>query len=337
MSSKYRVRVLSSYIFDDDDLTYAHMGRRNRWVRGFVISLVQHRSGLREFDLQFERTPSTREGLEAVVAGWTEDGVQLAICPGTDSAIRLAEVNDRIPMLYFGAHPENNGLELLLTRSNVAGIRLNLPLIWSYEDNFALLKEIIPSLERIYFALNLNSEFAFPNVRMIYRNFKETQTGFWIPGESPWSGYRSVAFLAQRAGLRYFEGPFGTVDELSGALEETDLQNAALVGFNDTVLNKDATDVLLRFCERRGAPLFWVNNPSVIERFGVADFSSDFEAVGRLVGTLALDILRDGKPIGTIPFQPDPGVTRTLNLRRARALGLDVPKATQAKFNEIIE
>ncbi|MFL6654096.1 MAG: hypothetical protein ACJ8KA_04830, partial [Sulfurifustis sp.] len=145
MTAKYRVRVLSSYIYDDSDVAYAHMGRRNRWVNGFVTSLVRARSGLREFDMRFQRTPKTQEELARVVSAWHDEGVQLAICPGTDSAIRLAEANDRIPMLYFGAHPENNGLELL-NQANVAGIRLNLPLIWSYADNFALLKEVMPSL-----------------------------------------------------------------------------------------------------------------------------------------------------------------------------------------------
>ncbi|MFL6652946.1 MAG: ABC transporter substrate-binding protein, partial [Sulfurifustaceae bacterium] len=323
MTAKYRVRVLSSYIYDDSDVAYAHMGRRNRWVNGFVTSLVRARSGLREFDMRFQRTPKTQEELARVVSAWHDEGVQLAICPGTDSAIRLAEANDRIPMLYFGAHPENNGLELL-NQANVAGIRLNLPLIWSYADNFALLKEVMPSLERVYFALNLDSEFAFPNVKVIYQAFKRKQAGFWIEGHSPYIGYRSVTFLAERAGVRYFEGPYGALDELDQGLREADLRNAVIVGFNDTVLNEGATDLLLKFSEAHEVPLVWVNNPSIIERFGVADFSSDFEAIGRLVGSLALDILRDGKPINSIPVQEDPGARRVLNLKRARALGLAV-------------
>ncbi|MFL6650366.1 MAG: ABC transporter substrate-binding protein [Sulfurifustaceae bacterium] len=336
MSAKYRVRVLSSYIYDDSDVAYARMGQRNRWVNGFVTSLVRARSGLREFDMRFQRTPKTQEELAQIVSTWHDDGVQLAICPGTDSAIRLAAVNDRIPMLYFGAHPENNGLELL-NQENVAGIRLNLPLIWSYTDNFALLKEVMPSLERVYFALNLGSEFAFPNVKVIYQSFKRKQTGFWIEGQSPYIGYRSVAFLAERAGVRYFEGPYGPLEELNQGLREADLRNAVLVGFNDTVLNEGATDLLLKFSDAHKVPLVWVNNPSIIERFGVADFSSDFEAIGRIVGGLALDVLRDGKPIGSIPLQEDPGVRRVLNLKRARALGLDIAAPTRTKFHEVIE
>lgn len=336
MTAKYRVRVLSSYIYDDSDVAYARMGQRNRWVNGFVTSLVRARSGLREFDMQFQRTPKTQEELKRVVAAWHDERVQLAICPGTDSAIRLAEVNDRIPMIYFGAHPENNGLELV-NQANVTGIRLNLPLIWSYADNFALLKEVMPNLERVYFALNLDSEFAFPNVRVIYNAFKRKHTGFWIEGHSPHIGYRSVTFLAERAGLRYFEGPYGALEELNQGLREADLRNAVLVGFNDTVLNEGATDLLLKFSDAHEVPLVWVNNPAIIERFGVADFSSDFEAIGRIVGGLALEILRDGKPIDSIPLQEDPGARRVLNLKRARALGLAVAASTRAKFHEVIE
>jgi ABC-type uncharacterized transport system substrate-binding protein len=336
MSALYSVRVLSSYIFDDPGVAYSGMGRRNRWVNGFITSLVRARSGLREFDLQFHRTPRTREELERLVASWRADRVQLAICPGTDSAIRLAEVNDWLPMLYFGAHPENNGLELM-EQENVAGIRLNLPLVWSYDDNFALLKALMPELKRVYFALNLESEFAFPNVRFLYRQFRRTQAGFWIEGDSPYIGYRSVAFLAERAGLRYMEGPYGTSDELREGLEAADMRDAVLVGFNDTVLNEGATELLLKFGEAHGVPLVWVNNPSIIERFGVADFSSDFEAIGKIVGNLTLEILRDGRGIETLPLHPDPGARRVLNLRRASALGLSVPAEVREKFDEVIE
>lgn len=331
----YSARVLSSYIFDDESLAYTEMGRRNRWVTGFVKSLVRNRSGLKEFDLQFRQTPKTRDDLDAIVRQWRDEGVQLIICPGTDSAIRLAELEETIPIIYFGAHPENNGLELS-TRPNVAGIRLNLPLIWSYEENFALLKQAVPTLQRVYFALNLESEFAFPNVRVVYRAFREKSSDFWIPGDSPFIGYRSVFFLAQRAGLQYFEGPYGPISELERGLREADLENAALVGFNDTILNEGATDLLLRFSESESVPLVWVNNPSVIERYGVADFSSDFEAVGQVVGRLALEILRDGRSPADILLQEDPGATRVLNLRRAKELGIKVPDDVQEKFTEVI-
>jgi ABC-type uncharacterized transport system substrate-binding protein len=336
MNARYRVRVLSSYIFEDNDVAYARMGQRNRWVNGFVVSLVRQGSGLRDFDLQFQRTPKTQEELSRIVEQWHVEGVQLVICPGTDSAIRLAKVNERIPILYFGAHPENNGLELS-DQGNITGVRLNLPLIWSYTDNFAVLKELMPNLERVYFALNLDSEFAFPNVRTLYRSFRQKEKGFWIEGASPHIGYRSVAFLAERAGIRYFEGPYGPIQDLERGLSEANLSNAALVGFNDTVLNEGATDLLLKFSKAHKVPLVWVNNPSIIERYGIADFSSDFEAVGRVIGNLALSILRDGKPVDQIPLQEDPGARRTLNLRLARSLGMQVPEALHSRFTEVIE
>jgi len=336
MNGPYRVRVLSSYIYDDEGLTFSHMGRRNRWVNGFVTTLVKRGSGLREFDLRFQRAPAGAQALADLAQQWQTDDVHLVICPGTDSALRYVQSGATIPMLYFGAHPENNGLQEL-DLPHVAGVRLNLPLVWSFKDSFSLLTELVPGLQRIYFTINLASEFAFPNARALYRDFRQKSDSFWIDDASSHIGYRSWAFLADRAGLRYHEGPFASADELRAGLAAADLQDAAIVGLNDTVLNEDATEALLRFCEERSVPLFWVNNPAIVERVGIADFSSDFEAVGRVIGNLALDVLRDGRPIGGIPLQDDPGVRRTLNVRRARQLGVEIPAATRTKFSEIIE
>jgi len=38
---KFRIRVLSSYIYDDDDsLPHSEMGKKNKWFNGFVKHLV---------------------------------------------------------------------------------------------------------------------------------------------------------------------------------------------------------------------------------------------------------------------------------------------------------
>jgi ABC-type uncharacterized transport system substrate-binding protein len=334
MTTKHRVMVASSYIYGESSAPYARMGRRNRWVHGFVAALTRLGSGLRDLDLLFTRTPASDDELASLARSWERDGVELVICPGTDSALRVAAVLDQLPMLYFGAHPENNGLELL-DRRNVSGVRLNLPLMWSF-DNFALLKEVIPSLERLYVPLNLASQFGFPNVKANYRAHRRREPGFWIDGHSSGAGYRSLTFLCDRVGMTSFEGPYETPDELEKGLASLDKRGAALVGFNDTILEETATEMLLRFSMAHELPLFWVNNPGVIERCGVADFSSDFEGVGRVLGRLTHGMLFGDLTIDAIPFQEDPGERRLLNAGRARSLGFDPSPATCAKFEEVL-
>jgi ABC-type uncharacterized transport system substrate-binding protein len=330
----YRVRVVSSYIYDKvDSAPYSSMGRQNRWVVGFVSAITRLKSGLRDFDLQFQRTPPTREELIQLLGRYREEGVGLLIVPGTDSAVRIAEVNQDIPVVYFGAHPENNGMELL-NHPNITGVRLNLPLIWSYE-NFSLLKSVAPDLERLYFPLNLSSEFAFPNVKKNYELSRAKKEGFWITHPSSHIGYRSVAFMAERLGVSFHEGPYATLAELEAGLDTMRVERSALIGFNDTVLNGKAVDALLAYSRARRVPLFWVNNASIIKQAGVADFSSDFEAVGRLVGQMSLSILRDGKPASEVPFENDPGQKLTLNLPGCNDLGLSVAPEVRARFNEV--
>jgi hypothetical protein len=332
-SPPYRIRIVSSYIYDKDDSPYATMGRRNRWVHGFVSEITRQGSGLREFDLRFDPKPDAKDALVRLLDTYIDEEVGLIIIPGTDSAIRVAEVNERIPMLYFGAHPENNGMELL-GHPWISGVRLNLPLIWDY-DTFALLKTLLPELRQVYFPLNVNSEFAFPNVRRNYALHAARTQRFWIPGWSSNIGYRSVQFLAQRLGVEYYEGPYSDVLELKDGLDKINPCNSALIGFNDTVLNGAAVTAILDFSRAKRIPLFWVNNASIVKAAGVADFSSDFEAIGRLLGKMSLSIMRERKAISEIPFEDDPGEKLSLNLAGCRELGISVGPEVEARFHEV--
>lgn len=330
-----RVRVLSSYIYEDDAGPYSTMGRRNRWFHGFVHTLIEGGASLSDFELEFVPLPRAATGVEATYRRWREQGVQLVICAGTDSAVRWLQMCDDIPTLYFGAHPENNGLELV-TRPNVGGVRLNLPLVWSY-DNFAILGALMPGLRAVYIPVNVESEFAFPNVRAAYSEFRRESTAPWIPGTSGWCGHRSIQFLADRLGCDYYEGPYASVEQLLDGLAAAGSENCAFVGFNDTLLMDHAANSLLAWCTQNDRALFWVNNWPIIASGGVADFSSRFEAVGKILGRQALAILRDGRSMDAIGFAEDPGELFSLNLARCVELALDVPEALRTRFHVVEE
>lgn len=340
MSHPYQLRVISSYIYQQDGnkstLPHGQMGRENRWFHGFVKSLVLEGSGLSEFNVQFKRLPAEMKGVKEISAQFIKEDVPMVICAGTDSAVRWARVNQTIPTLYFGAHAENNGLELI-EQENISGIRLNLPLIWKFR-NFVLLKELLPNLKQIYFPTYYWSEFAFPNVRANYKLFRNQKTGSWIPGPSTYYGNRSVFFLAERLGCMSYECPFTSLEELEKVLGEIPpgLENA-VVGFNDSLLLDGAVNVYLKMVRQLNLPLFWVNNFPIIKAGGVADFSSDFEQVGQLLAKLCLRILRDGVPISEVPFQPDPGETFGLNMIRCRELSINVPGELKKRFQLVKE
>lgn len=334
----HRVRVLSSYIYAVDEGPYSAMGRRNRWFHGFVAELIAHGLSLNDFDIEFLQLPQDLGDLERLCRELDEQQVQLVICGGTDAIVRWTRVCDHIPALYFGAHPENNGMEIV-RRPGVGGVRLNLPLIWSY-DNFSLLRELMPNIRAVYIPLNLQSEFVFPNVRAVFEQFRHGHDRFWIPGTSGWCGHRSVQFLAERLGCEYYEGPYSSVDELIAGLDEANPENAAFVGFNDTVLMKNAANRFRTWCAEHGVALFWVNNWPIVSSDvagGVADFSSDFERVGRLLARQTLATLREGRTVGEVGFAEDPGQRLGLNLQRCADLHLNVSDSLRMRFQVVKE
>jgi hypothetical protein len=335
MARSFRVRVLSSYIYDRENIPHREMGRDNRWFHGFVKSLTRNGSGLSDFDLEFVRLPQPPATLGDIGDAFVRGGIQLVICPGTDAVLRWSEVCRDIPTLYFGAHPENHGLEII-THKHVTGIRLNLPLIWSFE-NFSLLRALLPDIRDVFIPLNLGSVFAFPGVRANHDLFRRRHRTSWITGPSSHLGYRSVYFLASRLECRYHEGPFVDLAELSRMLAEIPPgTTSALVGFNDILLRDGALDVVLEMVRDRHLPLFWINNVPIVKAGGIGDFSSDFETVGERLGEMSLQVLRDDVPIGDIPFAEDPGERLTLNLQRCEELGITADVEVRKRFHRLL-
>ncbi len=306
-----------------------------KWFKGFVSTLIKDGYSLNDFDLQFFKLPDSINDTATLFQKFVNDNVQLIICAGNDSVYRLAEINRTIPILYFGTHPENNGLEII-DQKNITGVRLNLPLIWSLK-NFSILKKLLPDLEEIYIPINLASEFDTPNVRVNHELFRSQKNGIWIPGHSSYIGYRSIHFLSESLGCRYYECPYITLEELKTGLGQINPEKSALIGFNDTTLIKGGVDLVLNVTRKNGIPVFWVNNFSIVKIGGIADFSSDFERVGKLIGSMSLQILLDKVPIEEIRFREDPGEKFGLNLKTCKDMSIQVPKEVLDSFHIIVE
>ncbi len=328
------IRVVSSYLEEQQSVPYADFVGK-KWIKGFISTLIRDGYSLNDFDLQFFRLPDSKDDTATLFQKFVNDNVQLIICAGNDSVYRLAEINKTIPMLYFGTHPENNGLEIL-DQKNITGVRLNLPLIWSLK-NFSILKKLLPGLEEIYIPIYLASEFDSPNVRVNHELFRSQQNGFWIPGHSSYIGYRSIHFLSESLDCRYYEYPYITLEELERGLDRINPEKSALIGFNDTTLLKGAVDLVLNVTRKNGIPIFWVNNFSIVRIGGIADFSSDFEKVGKLIGSMCLQILCDNVPIDEVTFREDPGENFGLNLKTCRDMSIQVPKEVLDRFHIIVE
>jgi ABC-type uncharacterized transport system substrate-binding protein len=330
----HRIRVVSTYLEGQQNVPYVDfIGKK--WIKGFVSALIKEGYGLSDFDLQFVKLPDSTNDAAILFQKFVKDDVRLIICAGNDSVYRLAKINKTIPMLYFGTHPENNGLDII-EQKNITGVRLNLPLIWSLK-NFSILKKLLPDLKEIYIPIYLISEFDTPNVRINHELFRAQKNGFWIPGHSSYIGYRSIHFLSESIGCRYYECPYITLEELEESLDQINPDKSALIGFNDTTLVKGGVNLVLNVMRKKSIPVFWVNNLSVVRAGGIADFSSDFEGVGKLIGSMSLQLLRDKIPIEKIRFQEDPGEKFSLNLKACKERSIHVPQEVMDKFHMVVE
>jgi ABC-type uncharacterized transport system substrate-binding protein len=136
----------------------------------------------------------------------------------------------------------------------------------------------------------------------------------------------------------YHEGPFLDVAELQSHISEISGESAsALICFNDLLLLPGAVNHLMQAVQERHILLFWVNNLSIVRTCGMADFSSNFERVGERIGEMTVRLLRDGVPIGDMPFAEDPGERFSLNLRRCKELRINPSEEVVRKFHSIVE
>ncbi len=69
---------------------------------------------------------------------------------------------------------------------------------------------------------------------------------------------------------------------------------------------------------------------------GLASYQSDYPAIMRRAGAMAAQILKGANP-GEMPFEQATKLELVLNLRAARALGIEVPQAVRIAADEVIE
>lgn len=332
MNAKPKIRVLSSYIYRKGSGPHEEMGKENKWFNGFVKQLVRNGYSLNDVDVNFVSLSSNRENDINVKRRFNDEGVSLVICPGTDAVVRWSKIESSIPTMYFGAHPENNGLELS-RQINVCGVRLNLPLIWS-SKNFSIIKKVLPGVDALYCPLNLESEFAFDNVRELFNAYRQRNDKSWIPHGSHYIGHRSISFLAEGIGCHYHEAPFIGLDEFKKALNAIPTsRNVAIIGFNDIALLPGAVNSIEKYVTENDIPLLWINNSPIISACGVVDYSSDFYRVGIKIGEIALKILTENATPNSIGLVEDQGEKTAINLKRCAELGIKVPEDVVALFD----
>lgn len=254
---------------------------------------------------------------------------------GTPNAILALKQAGDLPIVYYGAHPEQVG-ESDCARDNLCGVILTLPFTANYK-NFRFLRKFLPQIKRVYVPFYEGTVFCPPAMRDKHRRFRSTTQGSpWIPMDSELIGYRSLAGLCDIIGLDYRELVFPDALDLSKALSAIEPEDALLMSYNDNAYCRDAARVMTDFSVESRMPLIWNNNAEATQIGALAAVAGCFKEAGRVTGQKAAQIL-DGIPPQQVGSQTSSKQYSSLNLQRARELGLSFGDDVLAYFDEKIQ
>jgi putative ABC transport system substrate-binding protein len=324
-----RLLVLNSY-----SLTERRAEEHVR-VRCFFEGLAE--GGYRrsyDVDVEMVDTNSMRE-LEERTREAARRPLDLIHAVGTPNAIVGAQFGGGAPVVYYGAHPEGVG-EAACREAGVAGMVLTLPFTKSYK-HFRLIRTLFPDVRQVFVPFYEDIVFCRPEMRSNHRRHRADNPGGspWIRGDSPLIGFRGLAGLCDVIGVEYREFAYRDLDDLRMGLDHVGAGGTLIMPYNDSVYCSGAPQAIAEHTTRRGIPLFWNNNTEATRIGAVAALSSCFREAGLATGRVAARIL-DGAAPRDLPLLSSTKTYSSLNLGRARELGLDIAPQVVARFDEVL-
>jgi putative tryptophan/tyrosine transport system substrate-binding protein len=253
---------------------------------------------------QYERFPALIAELLAVP-------VDVIVTAGTPATLAVKKATSMVPLVMIAVgDPVGTGIVRSLARpgGNITGLSSIAPDLEG--KRLELLREVIPKLSHV--ALFLNPLNPFHAVSM-----------------------RQALAAAQALGIKLQSLEVRTSGELDGAF-------AAIVREGPDALLILADRVFLHNRKRMMDFATEQRLPSVnayreiVEAGGLMSYGPSYEDMHRRAADYVDKILKGAKP-GELPVEQPTKFTLVVNLKSARALGIDVPSMLLARADEVIE
>ena len=189
---------------------------------------------------------------------------------------------------------------------NVTGASMNVPV----DQSIRLLKQLGPQVKRIGVVFN------------------RARTGYLV---------RRAEIIARDEGLQLVAREIASPREAVAALESLqDGIDALWILPDETTLAQAVVQQMLLFSYRKKVPLLGLSERHAQMGALLSLSFASSEDIGRQAGELAQAIL-NGKTAAEVPYTTARKVNLTVNLKAARKLGVEVPKAVLAKATSVIE
>jgi putative ABC transport system substrate-binding protein len=277
------------------------------------------RAGLRELGyfegtnlvLEYRWAEGIYERLPALVAELIRSNVDIIVTHGTPAALVAKQATQSIPIVVgIIGDPVALGVVGSVARpgGNIPGSSFFSPELEG--KRLELLKEAMPQLTRVALLLNSdNSLYAGPTWHLVEQMA------------------RSLDLHLQRFGVR-------ATNELEGAFENMQRQGAQAVSVADDALIQANVPAIAALANK--ARLLSIGSKELAQAGGVIGYGIDFVAAFHRAAVFVDKILKGSKP-GDLPIEQASKFEFMLNLKSARAIGLDVPTGTLLRANEVIE
>jgi len=254
---------------------------------------------------QYDRLP-------ALAAAFVNKPVAVLVSTGGTVSARAAKAATKtIPVVFTtGDDPIKVGLVESLNRpgGNVTGITTSF--VEAASKRMGLLHELLPRASEIALLVNPNSPTAEPETA-------EVQAAAGVIG-------RHVEVL-KAVTDRDIDAVFAGLER-----KRTDALLIAVDPFFYTRAKQ-----LVALAARQAVPTLYFRREFAVTG-GLMAYGSNFAEFFRVVGVYAARILRGAKP-GELPVQQPTKFELVINLKTAKALGLDIPATLLARADEVIE
>ena len=289
-------------------------------TEGYATPIAAFRQGLAEAGfvegmnvvIEFRHADGRYDQLPAMVADLIQRRVAVIVATGATAATAAHVATKTIPIVVSSsADPVALGLVTDLARpgGNITGTtRMNIAVS---AKRLQLLREMVPAVTT--FALLVN-----PANPILAESFSQEMT-------SAANSFRVTLHVVGARSEQEIEAVFSTLQKLGAG---------ALIVSADAYFNSQARQ-LTALASRHNVPTIAQDREFVVAG-GLMSYGGNLDDGYRIVGTYTGRILKGENP-ADMPIQRSTKLGLAINLKTAKALGLDVPPLLLAQADEVIE
>ena len=265
----------------------------------------------RNLSVEYRFANGQDDRLPMLVAELVDQKPSLLVAFGRTTAIAVKAATASIPIVFTsGADPVADKLVDSLNRPGGNATGLSVFTVELGPKRLALVRELLPKPGLIAFVVNQHT------------------------GSTP-AQVKEMETMARSIGQPLLVIEAGTEEQLEKAFAEMASRKVAAIIFGATQYYQVIADRLIALAARYHIPALYEWRESVTAG-GLMSYNTSRAEAGRLVGAYAARILKGEKP-SDLPVLQSSRFEFVLNLKTARALGLDVPTSILLRADEVIE